>query len=84
MTNIYNLCLCAYRRVYRTGKRKKHALSMLLPITLTYIVCLALILLTLSYMIPQIINSIIEILNYIPKTCNALTSFLNDLTEKLI
>ena len=44
-------------------------------------ICLGLILLTLSYIIPQIINSITEIINYIPETYTALTSFLNNLNE---
>ena len=57
---------------YRKFKREKHGLSMVLSIALTYIVCLGLILLTLSYIIPQIINSITEIINYIPQTYTAL------------
>lgn len=66
---------------YRKFKRKKHGLSMVLSIAITYIVCLGLILLTLSYIIPQIINSITEIINYIPETYTALISFLNNLNE---
>ncbi|MDO4454601.1 MAG: AI-2E family transporter [Eubacteriales bacterium] len=66
---------------YRKFKREKHGLSMVLSIAITYIVCLGLILLTLSYIIPQIINSITEIINYIPETYTALTSFLNNLNE---
>lgn len=66
---------------YRILKREKHTLSMVLSIALTYIVCLGLILLTLSYIIPQIITSITEIINDIPTAYSAIISFLENLNE---
>ncbi|MCI7812976.1 MAG: AI-2E family transporter [Robinsoniella sp.] len=67
--------------LYRLLKREKHTLSMVLSIALTYIVCLGLILITLSYIIPQIITSITEIINDLPAAYSAIISSLENLNE---
>lgn len=61
---------------------KNDALNRILAILFSYVLVISAITIGLIYLVPEIINSLTELLNKLPEWANAIMSFINNLSEK--
>lgn len=66
----------------RTGLRMKHGVHTALSISITYLIVLGFVVLTLVYVLPEIIRNIIDFVNFIPTAYDMLMDMLMQLQER--
>jgi predicted PurR-regulated permease PerM len=76
---IYQLIDKLNRRIHL---QLRHSVHTILSILLTYVVVLGLIILTIFYVVPEIIKNVIDVANYIPTAYKSLLDLLSRLQER--